>query len=68
MLDLRLPSGLFFAITGLILVVLGVASPGTRAAMTDANINLWAGAVMLTFGAVLLLLARRSAARGKTVV
>ena len=59
MLDLRLPSGLFFAITGIILLVAGVIDP-TRAALTDANVNLYAGAVMTAFGLILLLLARRS--------
>ena len=66
MLDLRLPSGLFFAITGLILVFLGVTSPETRAALTDSNVNLWAGAAMLAFGCFLLLMARREWARAKS--
>ncbi len=61
MLDLRLPSGLFFAIVGLILCGLGVLSPGARAALTDINVNLYAGLTMLAFGAALLWLARRSA-------
>ncbi len=61
MLDLRIPSGLFFAAIGLILIALGVASPDTRAPLTPVNINLYAGAVMLAFGAVLLLLSRRRA-------
>jgi len=58
MLDLRVPSGLFFAIVGLILCGLGVFSPGARAALTDVNVNLYAGLVVLTFGSTLLLLAR----------
>ena len=58
MLDLRVPSGLFFAIVGLILCGLGVFSPGARAAITDVNVNLYAGLVMLAFGSTLLLLAR----------
>jgi hypothetical membrane protein len=60
MLDLRLPSGLFFVITGLILVALGVFDPEARAPLTPVNINLYAGAVMLAFGAFLLALARRA--------
>ena len=59
MLDLRLPSGFFFAITGATLVILGITS-APHAPMTDGNIDLCAGAVMLLFGAVLLLLAHRS--------
>jgi hypothetical protein len=57
MLDLRLPSGTFFAITGILLIGLSFTHP--RAPMTDANVDLYAGVVMLVFGAFLLLLARR---------
>jgi hypothetical protein len=59
-MDLRLPSGLFFAILGVILVGLGVLSPDMRAPLTDVNINLYAGIPMLIFGAFLLLMARRA--------
>jgi hypothetical protein len=58
MLDLRLPSGLFFAITGILLMVFGLMDPA-RAPMTTANVNLYAGGVMTAFGVILLLLARR---------
>ena len=61
MLDLRIPSGLFFAATGLILIVLGIVSPESRAPLTPVNINLYGGAAMLLFGALLLLLSRRRA-------
>ena len=61
MLDLRIPTGLYFTLAGLILVILGVASPSTRPALTDANVNLYSGLVMLVFGGILLLLARRKA-------
>ena len=60
MFDLRVPSGLFFTILGLILVGLGLFDSGLRARLTDANVNLYAGAAMLVFGLLLLLLARRS--------
>ncbi|MFB3829696.1 MAG: hypothetical protein ACE15B_23200 [Bryobacteraceae bacterium] len=62
-MDLRVPSGLFFLCVGLILTVMGIAAPGTRAAMTQANVNLYCGLFMLAFGAVLLWLARRAARR-----
>jgi hypothetical protein len=58
MLDLRQPSGLFFAITGLLLVIDSLID-NTRAPMTTANINLYVGAIMTAFGLLLLLLARR---------
>ena len=54
MLDLRLPIGWFFAITGLLLLGLGLFAPQTRAVLTDANVNLYCGAVMTSFGALLL--------------
>ena len=55
-LDLRLPSGLFFAVTGVVLMAL----QSERAALTDLNVNLWAGLSMLVFGAFLLVLAWRN--------
>ena len=60
MLDLRVPSGVFFALTGAILIVHSMILPGLRARMTDANVNLYSGVVMLAFGALLLGLAARS--------
>ncbi|SPE35710.1 conserved exported hypothetical protein [Candidatus Sulfopaludibacter sp. SbA3] len=60
MWDLRLPSGLFFAILGVILTGLGVAAPDMRAPLTDVNVNLYSGLSMLAFGAFLLLMARRA--------
>ncbi|MES1258183.1 MAG: hypothetical protein ABUS51_07125 [Acidobacteriota bacterium] len=64
MFDLRLPSGAFFAITGLILVVVGVVSNPHAPMSFDAggsnvNVDLYTGLVMLAFGAFLLFLARR---------
>jgi hypothetical protein len=65
MFDLRVPSGLFFAAVGLILMCLGIFSPNLRASLTDANVNLYTGLAMLSFGAFLLTLAGRAAARDK---
>jgi hypothetical protein len=65
MLDLRVPSGWFFSILGLILLGMGVFAPDTRAELTEANVNLYSGIVMLAFGLFLLLMARR-ATRGET--
>lgn len=63
MLDLRIPSGWFFAILGVILLVMGIFAPDTRAALTDSNVNLYSGIAMAIFGAFLLLMARRAAPR-----
>ena len=63
MFDLRIPTGAFFAIIGLILLGMGVVAPDARAALTDANVNLYCGLSMLAFGGFMLALARRAARR-----
>lgn len=60
-MDLRVPSGYFFAILGLILLGMGLFEPDARAALTEANVNLYSGLAMLVFGLFLLLMARRGA-------
>jgi hypothetical protein len=64
MLDLRVPTGWFFTIIGLILVGMGILFPGERAALTEANVNLYCGLVMLAFGAFMLALSRWGAKHG----
>ena len=59
--DLRVTSGLFFGLLGLILCGMGILSPGMRAPLTEANVNLYTGIVMLLFGGVMLWLGRRRA-------
>jgi len=56
-MDLRIPSGCFFTLLGLILLAMAVFAPNTRAELTDVNVNLYCGVAMVIFGAVLLLLA-----------
>ena len=63
MLDLRLPIGWFFGLTGLLLLGIGIFAPDTRAAFTPVNVDLYCGAFMTFFGAFLLLLAARAARR-----
>lgn len=58
MLDLRVPSGLFFTATGLILIVMGFVSPVATGLLTQSNVNLYSGIVMFLFGAGLLMLSR----------
>jgi len=60
MLDLRIPTGWFFSLAGLILLTMGVLSPERRAALTDVNVNLYCGLFMVVFGGVLLVLSWRS--------
>jgi hypothetical protein len=62
-LDIRVPIGGLFVVLGLLLGGYGVATNGDAeryARSMSVNINLWWGLVMLVFGALLLLLARRS--------
>jgi ABC-type antimicrobial peptide transport system permease subunit len=63
MLDLRVPSGWFFTVLGLILLGMGVFAPETRAALSDANVNLYSGLAMLAFGLFMLLMAWRASRR-----
>jgi hypothetical protein len=58
-MDLRVSTGWLFLLLGAILAGLGVFSPALRAPLTDLNVNLYCGIVMLAFGGVMLLLARK---------
>jgi sulfite exporter TauE/SafE len=55
--DLRLPIGGFFTLVGGIVAAAGLISTN-RAPLDSTNVNLYAGLVMLAFGALMLALAR----------
>jgi hypothetical protein len=59
-MDLRVPSGSFFVILGVILVGMGLLQPDLRAPLTEINVNLYSGLSMLVFGGFLLVMARRA--------
>jgi hypothetical protein len=59
MLDLRVPSGWFFSILGVILLSLGIFNPDLRAPLTVGNVNLYSGLAMGLFGGGMLWLAYR---------
>ena len=59
-MDLRKPSGYFFTLLGLIVAMVGIASPDTRAPLSNTSVNLWCGIAMVAFGGILLFLARRA--------
>jgi ABC-type antimicrobial peptide transport system permease subunit len=63
MLDLRVPSGWFFTVLGLILLGMGIFAPDARAVLSDANVNLYGGLTMLVFGLFMLLMAWRASRR-----
>ncbi|MFL5618514.1 MAG: hypothetical protein ACJ79A_09000 [Gemmatimonadaceae bacterium] len=61
-LDIRAPIGGLFSLLGLMLAGYGMVA-GSRTTSDVApvtNVNLWWGLVMLVFGVIMLLLARRS--------
>ena len=65
-LDIRAPIGGLFTVLGAMLAGYGLFASGTRVASDlspGANVNLWWGLVMLVFGIVLLLMARRAMSR-----
>ncbi len=63
-LDVRLPVGLMFSIMGALLVGYGVlGDQAIYAKSLGINVNVIWGSVLLVFGAVLLLLARRASTR-----
>jgi low temperature requirement protein LtrA len=57
-MDLRVSSGLFFLILGVILLAVG-AIDAPLAPLTQVNVNLYAGAAMALFGGILLWLSRK---------
>jgi hypothetical protein len=62
--DIRLPIGMMFTVFGLLVAGYGAATRGDAMYARHSlgiNINLWWGMVMVVFGAVMLLLARRGA-------
>ncbi|MDE3066518.1 MAG: hypothetical protein KGJ60_03105 [Verrucomicrobiota bacterium] len=57
-LDIRWPIGLMFTLVGVLLVIEGfIAGPSEKS--LGININLWWGLVLLVFGVLMLLGARR---------
>jgi uncharacterized membrane protein HdeD (DUF308 family) len=61
-MDLRVPSGWFFTLVGLILLGMGIFAPHMAAApLTTENVNLYSGAAMLIFGIFMLFMAWRAA-------
>ncbi len=68
-IDIRLPLGALFSLLGLILIVYGAVSDASRYQQSlGININLDWGIVLLIFGLLMLLLARRSARSSRSPV
>ena len=65
-MDIRAPLGGLFMLLGAMLAGYGLLASGSGGpsdASSGTNVNLWWGLVMLVFGAIMLLLARRAASR-----
>ncbi len=65
-LDLRIPMGLMFTFTGVILTVFGFATRADAdlyAKSLGINANFWWGLVMLAFGLTMFMLGRRGQRR-----
>lgn len=65
-LDLRIPMGLMFTLTGMILTVFGALTKGDAALYAKSlgiNANLWWGLVLLAFGLTMFLMGRASQKR-----
>jgi hypothetical protein len=62
-LDIRYPIGLMFGIIGLVMVVYGLVtgSDPMYQRSLGINVNVWWGAVLLVFGALMLFFARKGA-------
>ncbi|MGA7339431.1 MAG: hypothetical protein WBE72_21320 [Terracidiphilus sp.] len=65
-LDLRIPMGLMFTLTGAILTAFGLATRENTALYVKSlgiDANLWWGLVLLVFGVTMLTLGRRAQLR-----
>ena len=65
-LDLRIPMGLMFTLTGMILTGFGYATRDRAdlyAKSLGINANLWWGLVLLVFGLIMVILGRRGQRR-----
>jgi hypothetical protein len=68
-LDIRIPIGLLFSIVGGLLALYGALSDSAIYQRSlGVNINLWWGLALLLFGAIMLVLARRSAQRNTKAI
>jgi membrane protein implicated in regulation of membrane protease activity len=65
-LDIRAPIGGLFSLLGLMLAGYGLLASGSGGPSdlsSGTNVNLWWGIVMLVFGVVMLLMAKRAMSR-----
>jgi len=59
-LDIRIPLGLLFVVVGALLTAFGATSDNALYSRSlNINVNLWWGAVLVVFGAIMVALGRR---------
>jgi hypothetical protein len=62
-LDIRLPIGMMFSLIGAVMVVYGLITGSNKELYQrslDININLWWGLVLLVFGVLMFVFAKRA--------
>lgn len=62
MLDIRIPIGLLFTVLGLLVTAYGIITNSDAELYKKSfqyNVNLWSGLLMLLFGVIMLLMARK---------
>lgn len=61
-LDIRLPIGMMFSLIGAVMVIYGLVTGSNKELYhrsLDININLWWGLVLLVFGVLMFVFAKR---------
>lgn len=67
-LDIRLPIGMMFSLIGAVMVIYGLVTGSNKELYQrslDININLWWGLILLVFGVVMFVAAKRDANKPK---
>ena len=56
-IDIKIPIGLLFSLLGILLTIFGLvtSSQDIYSKSLNINVNLWVGAVMVVFGAIMLI-------------
>jgi len=59
-IDIKIPIGLLFSLLGILLTIFGLvtSSQDIYSKSLNINVNLWVGAVMVVFGAIMLISAK----------
>ncbi|MGC3957016.1 MAG: hypothetical protein QM813_03330 [Verrucomicrobiota bacterium] len=67
-LDIRVPIGMMFSLIGAVMAIYGLVTGSNKELYQrslDININLWWGLILLVFGVVMYVAAKRDASKPK---